>query len=951
MVDVESRKIRKWADTGDRTDPDDTTLNPTLARTTGWPSGFSATDGDTPRRRVMNQLFRELTGLAVDTMQQGVLAWDTNIDYITNGIVQSGGKLYRATVATGPASSNATDPASSGQTIWAEVKGVLTLAGAPDAPSASTSTPGALLWSWGLPQDGGAKITSFDFQWRVATSSTWSSAISVSTAYYSLTGLTNGTAYQARVRAVTTQGNGPWSAAGSGTPVAQAPSGGAQFGLQASGGDTQATLTWLEPATNGAAITGYTYQWKSGSQSYDPGRQGTATGLTTTITGLTNDTEYTFRVRATNSSGDSAWSNEAAATPAAPAVTVAVPDAGVAPVAASSVPGVLDWSWLSPSDNGADLTGYDFQQRESGAASWGATRALTTAYRRETGLANGTTYEARVRAKNSQGAGAWSGAGTGTPAAAVPDAVSYIALVNGLTGITASWGAPQNNGAAVSGYLLQVDTTSGFSSPDEHALTSTSYTKAGLTEGTTYYFRVRAANSAGDGAWSPVASLSWNDGQATPGAPGQPVSDAGPEKLYWAWAQATLNGGTFTSYQFQQRESGSSWGSAVTTLDKPFVEVEGLTPGRTYEARARMVSSVGTGAWSSTGSGVAGAVVEAPITITTTTTYSWPHSATRGVIRAKGSPLKSGSNGADTVVTLGSQTVTAKGAVASVNGTDLFITDYDDDQLWRINPSDPDDTSGDYGLVGSLPADITSPDGLAFRPSDGALFVSNRTDLWRINPADPDDETGVYGRVGSFPSGLQYGQGMAFRPSDGALFVTDTTGDELWRINPDAPGNTDGDYGLVGSLPSSVTFPDGLSFRKSDSALFVAKSNELWRINPADPDDITGDYGLVGSFPSGLQKAYDLAFRPSDGALFVADYTDDQLWRINPADPEDETGVYGLVGSLPSSLALADGLAFQLIVYSDPTEVLETVESLSAGSTFSITASSGGEATIYPTPA
>ena len=85
--------------------------------------------------------------------------------------------------------------------------------------------------------------------------------------------------------------------------------------------------------TNWTAVdnaTGYTVQWKSGSESYNTGdRQFTVTsGSTTshTITGLTNGTEYTVRVSATRTgANDGPASAEVQGTPAvpiAPGVTV-----------------------------------------------------------------------------------------------------------------------------------------------------------------------------------------------------------------------------------------------------------------------------------------------------------------------------------------------------------------------------------------------------------------------------------------------------------------------------------------------------------------------------------------------------------------------------------------------------------------------------------------------------
>ena len=82
-------------------------------------------------------------------------------------------------------------------------------------------------------------------------------------------------------------------------------------------------VSWEAPASDGgSAITGYKVQWKSGSEDYDGSagstRQAEITNpasRTHTITGLTDDVEYTVRVIAVNDAGDGPPSDEATATP------------------------------------------------------------------------------------------------------------------------------------------------------------------------------------------------------------------------------------------------------------------------------------------------------------------------------------------------------------------------------------------------------------------------------------------------------------------------------------------------------------------------------------------------------------------------------------------------------------------------------------------------------------
>ena len=230
--------------------------------------------------------------------------------------------------------------------------------------------------------------------------------------------------------------------------------------------------------------------------------------------------------------------------------------------------------------------------------------------------------------------------------------------------------------------------------------------------------------------------------------------------------------------------------------------------------------------------------------------------------------------------------------------------------LGRINPDDPGDESGDYGLVGDLPPRLTSPNGIGYGDGRWLVVEPFGDELWRINPDSPGDESGDYGLVGDLPSGLTSPNGIGY--GDGRWLVVDTTGDELWRINPDSPGDESGDYGLVGSLPSGLTNPRGIGYGDGRWLVVDNTGDELWRINPDSPGDESGDYGLVGSLPSGLTNPRGIGY--GDGRWLVVDSTGATLWRINPDNPGDESGDYGLVGDLPSGFTNPNGISSGLFM-------------------------------------
>ncbi len=111
----------------------------------------------------------------------------------------------------------------------------------------------------------------------------------------------------------------------------------------ATGGNAQATVTFTAPASNGgSAITGYTVtSLPVGGVDSNAG----TTGLSHIVTGLTNGTNYTFTVKATNSVGSSASS--AAST----GVTPAAPVTGLVTATASNwaLGGTADWNGATSS--------------------------------------------------------------------------------------------------------------------------------------------------------------------------------------------------------------------------------------------------------------------------------------------------------------------------------------------------------------------------------------------------------------------------------------------------------------------------------------------------------------------------------------------------------------------------------------------------------------------------
>jgi hypothetical protein len=144
--------------------------------------------------------------------------------------------------------------------------------------------------------DGGAAITDYEYQ---LDSGNWTSAGKTTTPVV-ITGLTNGSAYSIKLRAVNSAGKGAESAAVYSATVASAPS-----DLVATVGNGQVSIAFTAPSnTGGADISDYEYE-------LDDSGTWTSAGTAATpvvITGLTNGTAYSIKLRAVNSIGNGAES-------------------------------------------------------------------------------------------------------------------------------------------------------------------------------------------------------------------------------------------------------------------------------------------------------------------------------------------------------------------------------------------------------------------------------------------------------------------------------------------------------------------------------------------------------------------------------------------------------------------------------------------------------------------
>ena len=350
----------------------------------------------------------------VDALTYGIYKFSKAVDQLwirANGTITGGGTVVARWHTSKPTTSNlstvgtqifsvATD---SDHTFWQDGWVV-------DLPA------NAYVW---LHTSGNATLTERRLQFDFTDNSTDGAMI--------LSGLRNGTTYELRARAKNGVGWGDWASASGipGTPMKPE--------VDFPTAKHQALdVTWARPASdNGSAVSGYDVRYRAGSKGAWTSWPHTTLVRSTTITGLTNNTEYYVQVRANNGRGNGFWSLWKKGTPAPLA-----PDAPSAPTLIAGDHKIIV-SWDQPESIGADISDYDVRYSSDGGTTWVELNADTTSTAREaliTGATLLTTYQVQVRAENSSGAGDWSVSSTMTlPVSPVPDRAYRACDPAGLT--------------------------------------------------------------------------------------------------------------------------------------------------------------------------------------------------------------------------------------------------------------------------------------------------------------------------------------------------------------------------------------------------------------------------------------------------------------------------------------------------------------------------------------
>jgi hypothetical protein len=443
----------------------------------------------------------------------------------------------------------------------------------------------------------------------------------------SITGLTNGTAYDVRVAAKNDAGISSYASLTNISPIGPAlPPTGLSFSILG-GGEMQ--LSWEEPGnTGGVDLTDYIIKYKEEFElDFIEYPDGVSTTTSATISGLDNDQNYDFYVIAVNSEGESLPSEEIPVRLGEPGSISAL---GMEDTVYPEVIGIFEIENLGSQD-------YDYQYTwaitESATNTCGGGNDVAGAYDGVISLAPGATYEGRplstivpLKLENLPGYEDFEDLGmtlffhvqieygfeissdyyefTLTSDFVEPGKPIILAKTPGDRNVQISWLAPIDNGGdEVIRYRIEYKPSEDGTWLNGGQSTGTARTVSGLVNGVKYDFQVYAENVIGEGEPSDIVS---ETPVYRPKAPtGLAASKESDTSILFSWSEPGDTGGLpITDYIIEYRKYNGSWSGWITyddgVSDAKQATLTGLEEDFLYQLRVSARNALGVGRHSGT---------------------------------------------------------------------------------------------------------------------------------------------------------------------------------------------------------------------------------------------------------------------------------------------------------------------------------------------------------------
>lgn len=432
-----------------------------------------------------------------------------------------------------------------------------TIGSANAAGDVLTSTDGS--WS-----NNGAAVTGTNYQWqsRASLSDPWTNIPGANSSTYTLSSVDVGKYVRLQVsKRNGANGNAYVTASSATSSVIQTGLAASPANLTALFGNQSVQVSWTIPATNGGTLSGFRVEYSVDGDNWTLSQLVSAATTSHTISGLTNGTGYFVRVTGVTAAGNGTYAISGdAVVPATSPTNTSIPTVS-GQTSFGSVLSATPGSW---SANGRTLgaANYQWQYSNDSGATWTDIPGEVSDQLTLSGYI-GSSLRVKVTRSNAVGAvHAYSIATTAVTASA-PTGPQNLTVVPGDQTLSITWAAPSNTGGvSLTDYQIQYSSDAvNWTNVSRTASLTTSQQVSGLTNGTSYYVRVRALNGL-NGAWS----FSGN----TQSPRGLPIVVTTPsisgtsqyqQLLTASLGQWNSNGSTIssTSYQWQSSSDGTNW--------------------------------------------------------------------------------------------------------------------------------------------------------------------------------------------------------------------------------------------------------------------------------------------------------------------------------------------------------------------------------------------------------
>ncbi len=472
----------------------------------------------------------------------------------------------------------------------------------PNAPSnvfvnLAFATNASLRVAW---EDNSGNETGFEIDRRIADDQqqqfgSWSNIATVgaNTTSYTNTGLTEASLYDYRVRAVNATGNSAYGT-GNSTSCWTRPNAPSNFTVTSST-SSSVSLSWTDNSTRN---TGYLLQYKlSGNSFWTSAAAPGANATSATISGLTPDRTYNFRIAAERgAAAQSSLIETSGSTLAAIPAPPTAPTGVSASASTTAVAVTVTWTDASSDESGfyiyrntsntttgatlLNSTGPGVQSYTDNATNSGASApaAGTTYYYWVSSFKSFDESTKTAASQNSSG-----GVSTlGIPAAPT----GFTATSSFADSVSLAW---TDASSTETGFDIEVSTNAGstYSSVTTTAANAVSYSHTGRTESTAYLYRIRATNAAGSSSWVTASSVT------TPAAVQSfTATAASSTQINLSW---TDKSGVETGFRIERSTDNTNWSLVTTTAaSATSFSNTGLTASTLYYYRIRSDSYNGT---------------------------------------------------------------------------------------------------------------------------------------------------------------------------------------------------------------------------------------------------------------------------------------------------------------------------------------------------------------------